>query len=311
MDRKLVEEYFDSNSKAWITAGYDTDRYSYPTALYRMRRTLSILKEHLPPTGARIVDLGCGGGHLSIELARQGHEATGIDASGPMLARAVETSADESEEVRRRVEFLHGEIIGSGPDNASFDAVTALGVIGYQPNDDVLFQEASRLLKDGGLFIVSCRNRLFNMVSMSDYTIQEIEEGRAVELVKEIQSLFIDIPPGDALAFAEQLGASAEAAGKAEERDGAESGEGEKTPFTTAFARQHTPIELLTTAKKNGFSHVGYWGVHPHLLVAGLNKSFPPYLYNNLSTALESLCHLPVSLIWSSVFLGAFTKNPG
>jgi SAM-dependent methyltransferase len=47
------------------------------------------------PKGARVLDIGCGPGSLSIPLARAGAEVTALDISSGMLERLKETAADE------------------------------------------------------------------------------------------------------------------------------------------------------------------------------------------------------------------------
>lgn len=55
--------------------------------------------------GGPVLELGCGGGRVSIPLARAGVEVIGVDTSEPMLKLARENLARESEDVRRRVEL--------------------------------------------------------------------------------------------------------------------------------------------------------------------------------------------------------------
>ncbi|MGC8510002.1 MAG: class I SAM-dependent methyltransferase [Acidimicrobiales bacterium] len=45
--------------------------------------------------GMRVVDLGCGGGRLALELARHGAVVVGVDVSDAMIARMTSTAADE------------------------------------------------------------------------------------------------------------------------------------------------------------------------------------------------------------------------
>ncbi|MCI0497349.1 MAG: methyltransferase domain-containing protein, partial [Thermoplasmata archaeon] len=52
-------------------------------------------------SGARIVDVGCGTGRHSVELARRGYRVVGIDLSGGMLAQAAKALATASDEVGR------------------------------------------------------------------------------------------------------------------------------------------------------------------------------------------------------------------
>ena len=84
MDRLTVTKYFSENSKAWLESSYEGDGHTFPTALARERRTLSILEVQFPGGNAEIVDLGCGAGQLCIDLARIGHTVTGIDEGKPI-----------------------------------------------------------------------------------------------------------------------------------------------------------------------------------------------------------------------------------
>ena len=47
-----------------------------------------LLLAHLPPAPARVADLGCGTGTLSVLLAEEGYSVSGIDLSPAMVARA-------------------------------------------------------------------------------------------------------------------------------------------------------------------------------------------------------------------------------
>lgn len=309
MDKSTVEKYFGENSEAWVATSYETDGYIFPTALARLQKIEILLANLFPSTKVKIVDLGCGAGHLCIKLANLGYTSTGVDQSHSMLSQALKARSSMTEEVRSRVQFLNRDLLDNGLAPGSCDAVTSLGVIGYLPNDNVLFEEANRLLRSDGTFIVSCRNRLFNMVSMSDYTLREIERGDAKELVEEIRELFQQISKQDTLNFVKSL---ASVSSQLLSDDGQSSAEQtlEINPmFTTSIeARQHTPKGLLETARNHGFEHAGFFGIHPHLMMAGLNHSFPPNIFNRLSSSLDALDHLPASLIWSSVLIGVFQK---
>ncbi len=47
-----------------------------------------LLREHLPAPPARIADLGCGTGSLSVLLADEGYAVDGVDFSPEMVRRA-------------------------------------------------------------------------------------------------------------------------------------------------------------------------------------------------------------------------------
>jgi ubiquinone/menaquinone biosynthesis C-methylase UbiE len=60
---------------------------------------LDLLREHLPPPPARVADLGCGTGTLSVLLADAGYAVDGVDFSPEMVHRA-EAKAGQREDVR-------------------------------------------------------------------------------------------------------------------------------------------------------------------------------------------------------------------
>ena len=70
------------SSCAWDAARYQ-DRHSF---VWRYGANLLELLD--PQPGERILDIGCGTGQLTAEIARRGARVTGLDNSGEMLADA-------------------------------------------------------------------------------------------------------------------------------------------------------------------------------------------------------------------------------
>ena len=53
-----------------------------------------VLAQTALPPGARLLDVGCGPGRHSLELARRGYQVMGIDPSGAMIAAAKRTAKE-------------------------------------------------------------------------------------------------------------------------------------------------------------------------------------------------------------------------
>jgi len=110
-----------------------------------------IFREYAPFPVRRVIDLGCGSGGHSVELARRGYEVLGVDLSEEMIARAREkasglTNASFMVADVRKLDFRE-----------EFDAAIAIyGVISYFTSDDELLdflRSVRRSLRGGGCFV--------------------------------------------------------------------------------------------------------------------------------------------------------------
>ena len=96
-----IERYFELNSAAWLDQAYHDKPHSYPTARHRLRLSLGVLKPLARP-GALLLELACGGAHLSAEAAKLGFRAVAVDQSSAMLTAARERIGKLPAEARAR-----------------------------------------------------------------------------------------------------------------------------------------------------------------------------------------------------------------
>lgn len=101
--------------------------------------------------GRRILDAGCGTGYGSALLAQGAGSVTGLDNS----REAVEEARKAAPEVR----FFQGDCAAMGLRDDSVDVVVAFEVIEHLENWQGLLDEARRVLRADGQFIVSTPNR--------------------------------------------------------------------------------------------------------------------------------------------------------
>lgn len=124
-------------------------QYAAPSLVEQRRRTLDALA--LAP-GQIVVDIGCGPGYLTREIAEQVMplgRAIGIDTSQPMLDVAAARCSD-----RTNVEFRHGDATALPFENASIDVVAVAQVFLFVPALALAFAELARVLKPGGRAVV-------------------------------------------------------------------------------------------------------------------------------------------------------------
>ncbi len=95
-----------------------------------------------PRPGERILDLGCGDGALTVELARTGARVLGVDASEELVRAAVEAGVDARVMDGQRLAFAH-----------EFDAVFSNAALHWMPDADGVLAGVARALRPGGRFV--------------------------------------------------------------------------------------------------------------------------------------------------------------
>ena len=104
---------------------------------------------------ARVLDLGCGTGYGTAELAQHSQTATGIDLSPDAIAYA------GAHFQLPNTTFLAASATAVPFPAAAFDLITAFEVIEHLDAWRDLLNEARRLLHPAGVFLVSTPNKLY------------------------------------------------------------------------------------------------------------------------------------------------------
>ena len=106
--------------------------------------------------GAKVVDVGCGGGLLSEALARAGANVTAIDLGAKLIEIAKLHLFDSNLQVDYRVQSSE-QLAAAEP--ASFDVVCCMEMIEHVPDPLVLIRDLAAMLKPGGQLFLSTLNR--------------------------------------------------------------------------------------------------------------------------------------------------------
>jgi ubiquinone/menaquinone biosynthesis C-methylase UbiE len=101
--------------------------------------------------GERVLDVGCGSGAVTRDIARRvgGHGlAVGLDPSPELLA--VARGLAEEAGLSDRVEFREGNALRLPFRDSSFDAVVCATVLSHVPGGEAAIPELARVLRPGG-----------------------------------------------------------------------------------------------------------------------------------------------------------------
>lgn len=96
------------------------------------------------------LDVGCGTGFLSLELAARGHRVTGIDLAPAMLEAARRKAAERGVDIR----FEEGDAEQVPFPAGSFDLVISRHVLWTLPHPEAAIDDWIRVLRPGGRLVV-------------------------------------------------------------------------------------------------------------------------------------------------------------
>ena len=122
----------------WDSALYE-DRHSF---VWKGGAELIDLLD--PKPGERILDLGCGTGHLTAQIAERGAVVTGLDASVSMIAQARQNYPKLKFTLADARDF---------PASEPFDAVFSNAALHWMPDAEAVIAAVHQALKPGGRFV--------------------------------------------------------------------------------------------------------------------------------------------------------------
>src|SRR5690242_12906091 len=129
----------------WMTGDYGRfSRY--------MERDAEAFYRRLPlQAGARLLDVGCGAGQLSLIAARAGARVTGCDIAANWLVQARRSAAAEG----LTVAFEEGDAEALPYEDAAFDAVVSLIGAMFAPRPELVAAELTRVCRPGGIIAMA------------------------------------------------------------------------------------------------------------------------------------------------------------
>jgi 2-polyprenyl-3-methyl-5-hydroxy-6-metoxy-1,4-benzoquinol methylase len=247
-------EYFKKNAKDWRKQAEGFDSKTPNTISQRNDFVLKIADTHTKMNS--FLDVGSGTGELVCSMAMRGVDSYGVDFAQEMVDLAKKKADDEGITQAR---FARASIFDFDWGIKEFDLISANGFIEYITQREMIafFDLVAEALRPGGSFVLSSRNRLFNLISMNNFTLQELESGDLNALIVEavkwnLANDIIDIRDINCANF----------------QPPETKHEGTGIDVTTRL--QYSPFQLISLMNKKNLQTIEVYPVHIH----GITPSF-------------------------------------
>lgn len=139
-------DFFGSRAEEWVALYTTKTQFQDRLALF-----VEGVRRHVPGSG-RVLDFGCGPGVMSLALACEGYEVTGVDGSERMI-RVAEQRSPRHGSANVHFEVMDSESFSLAPQ--SYDAVVCSSVLEYVKDDEKLLRNLAGVLRPGGILLIS------------------------------------------------------------------------------------------------------------------------------------------------------------
>lgn len=131
----------------------ETAKLGKPSYLWRagQKRRLEMIQKYVPLEGKKILDVGCGVGTYLKAFRQFTSDVYGVEVDSKRAEEAHKITPNVSVAPAEKLPF----------DDATFDVVFSNEVLEHVDDDRKAVEEAVRVLKPGGHFVVFAPNRLF------------------------------------------------------------------------------------------------------------------------------------------------------
>jgi ubiquinone/menaquinone biosynthesis C-methylase UbiE len=156
--KKDVLDYFSNASNKWQSIYHGEGEGITFRAMemrWRKEKIIEFLDDFSGEKSIKVLDVGCGIGSIFEDVLKRGHDAIGMDISMDMTKTACQMVADQCEGDTR---VVLGDTYDLPFPDEYFDMVLCVGVLQYLKEESQAISEISRVVKHGGMAIITLPN---------------------------------------------------------------------------------------------------------------------------------------------------------
>lgn len=146
--------FYDGLGDRWFEGDDHAIALLRAESYVKLGYTFEVLRRYKVGPGARVLDVACGGGLLSLPIARAGYRVEGVDLAEGALEVARQRVPDGADAT-----FRLGDATALDADEGTYDAVLLFDMLEHVEEPARVIAEAVRVVRPGGLVLFSTFNR--------------------------------------------------------------------------------------------------------------------------------------------------------
>ena len=165
------------------------DLYPYlfpPERFGEARQEVTGLLELTGFSGKRVLDLCCGPGRHSVELALRGYEVTGVDRSPFLLEKARAAAAEKGAEVEWLLDDMRS-FRRPGAFGLAINLYTSFGYTSSEADDMTVLRNVRESLEPGGSLVMELMGKEVLASIFSRVGVAEPEDGSRLFMVRDVK----------------------------------------------------------------------------------------------------------------------------
>lgn len=151
---EINNQFYDDLGERWYSDDEHIIALLRAEARIKVDYVKRILREQKVKPGSTVLDIACGAGFLSNELARDGWRVSGIDLSANSIEVAARHAATQP-----KPDYRQGDAYRLPYPDSSFDVALMMDFLEHVDDPKRAVEEAKRVLKPDGLLIFYTFNR--------------------------------------------------------------------------------------------------------------------------------------------------------
>ena len=156
VDPQEIQKFNDLANQWWDKTGAFATLHQINPLRLNWIEQQTLQRQGTGLTGKTDLDVGCGGGILSVSMAERGASVTGIDL-GEANVKAAQLHADQT---AYRLQFSCVAVEEFAAEHAGkFDVVTCMEMLEHVPDPQSIIDACFKLLKPNGVLVLSTINR--------------------------------------------------------------------------------------------------------------------------------------------------------